>query len=54
MPTSSIFDHFEIRDDEKLKKLLRKRPEEKKRKTPKIDIHKKIDQGKKFWIHFNT
>jgi|Wag4MinimDraft_12_1082652.scaffolds.fasta_scaffold15374_2 hypothetical protein len=47
MPTSSVFDHFEIRDDETLKKLLKEKPEEEKRKTPKIDIQKRIDEGKK-------
>lgn len=47
MPTSSIFSKFFIRDDKTMKKFLREVPEEERRKTPKIDIQKKIEKGRK-------
>jgi hypothetical protein len=47
MPTSSIFDEFIIKDTETMKKFLREVPEEEKIKTPKIDIQKKIEEGRK-------
>jgi hypothetical protein len=50
MPTSSIFSKFVIKDDETMEKLLKGNPEG--RKTPKIDIQKKIEEGKKVLENF--
>jgi len=54
LATSSIFDTFVIDSDEIAEKLIQEKPEEEKRKTPKIDIIEKIEQGKKvlknFWV----
>jgi hypothetical protein len=47
MAISSIFDKFVIDSDEKLKLLLKEKDDKDKRKTPKIDIMKKIENGKK-------
>ena len=46
MPTSSIFSKFEIKDDKTMQIFLKKN-NPKGRKTPKIDIQKKIEEGKK-------
>lgn len=47
LPKNSIFDNFIIDNDEVAEKLIQEKPEEEKRKTPKIDIMKKIEEGKK-------
>lgn len=47
MPSSSIFDEFIINSDEVAEKLVRELPEEEIVKIPKIDIMKKIENGKK-------
>ncbi len=46
MPTSSIFSKFEIKDDETMEKFLNGN-RGKGRKAAKIDIQKRIDEGKK-------
>jgi hypothetical protein len=47
MTTSSIFDKFTIDSDRKLELLLKERKDKDKRKTPKIDIDKKLEGGRK-------
>jgi len=46
MPTRSIFSKFIIKD-EKTMQIFLKKNNTKGRKTPKIDIRKKIEEGKK-------
>jgi len=52
MATSSIFDKFVIDSNEKLELLLKEKDDEDKRKTPKIDILKKIENEKKVLENF--